>query len=103
MYSFVRGQKVVTLSSGEAELVALTQTTSEAILIHKAWQWATQETAELVMRSDSSVARAAAAASFTTSSTRRAANRVSLAVQRRVFSRVPRTAWVPTILQQKCG
>ena len=34
MYSFVRGQKVVTLSAGEAELVALTQTTSEAILVH---------------------------------------------------------------------
>ena len=34
-YSFVRGQKVVTLSSGEAELVALTQTTSESILVKK--------------------------------------------------------------------
>ncbi|CAE7508211.1 unnamed protein product, partial [Symbiodinium sp. KB8] len=60
MYSFVRGQKVVTLSSGEAELVALTQTTSEAILAHKAWVWTTQEEARLVMRSDSSVARAIA-------------------------------------------
>ncbi|CAE7032794.1 unnamed protein product [Symbiodinium sp. CCMP2592] len=56
MYSFVRGQKVVTLSSGEAELVA----TSEAILIHKAWQWSMREDAELVMRSDSLVARAIA-------------------------------------------
>eukprot|EP00439_Symbiodinium_sp_Y106_P033662 s4190_g4.t1 len=60
MYSFVRGQKVVTLSAGEAELVALTQTTSEAILVHKAWQWTAREEAELVMRSDSSVARAIA-------------------------------------------
>ena len=60
MYSFVRGQKVVTLSSGEAELVALTQATSEAILVHKAWVWTTQEEAKLVMRSDSSVARAIA-------------------------------------------
>ncbi|CAE7201458.1 LMP1, partial [Symbiodinium sp. KB8] len=50
MYSFVRGQKVVTLSSGEAELVALTQATSEAILVHKAWVWTTQEEAKLVMR-----------------------------------------------------
>ncbi|CAE7206019.1 unnamed protein product [Symbiodinium sp. CCMP2592] len=47
MYSFVRGQKVVTLSSGEAELVALTQATSEAILVHKAWKWVTKEAAEL--------------------------------------------------------
>ena len=60
MYSFVRGQKVVTLSSGEAELVALTQATSEAILVHKAWVWTTKEEAKLVMRSDSSVARAIA-------------------------------------------
>ncbi|CAE7436535.1 unnamed protein product [Symbiodinium sp. CCMP2592] len=59
-YSFVRGQKVVTLSSGEAELVALTQTTSECILVKKAWEFLVQQEATLTMRSDSSVARAIA-------------------------------------------
>ncbi|CAE7503319.1 unnamed protein product, partial [Symbiodinium microadriaticum] len=34
--------------------------TSEAILVHKAWVWTTKEEAKLVMRSDSSVARAIA-------------------------------------------
>ena len=59
-YSFVRGQKVVTLSSGEAELVALTQTTSESILVKKAWEFLVREPTALVMRSNSSVARAIA-------------------------------------------
>ena len=35
-FSFVRAQKVVTTSSGEAELVALTQTVGEALLLRKA-------------------------------------------------------------------
>ena len=50
MFSFVRSQKVVTLSSGEAELVALTQTVGKA--------WLTRASADHVARSDSSVARA---------------------------------------------
>ena len=60
MFSFVRSQKVVTLSSGEAELVALTQTVGESILIHKAWEFLTRAMADHVARSDSSVARAIA-------------------------------------------
>ena len=60
VYSFVRGQKVVTLSSGEAQLVALMQTTSESILVKKAWEFLVRQEAVLVMRSDSSVARAIA-------------------------------------------
>ena len=60
MFSFVPSQKVVTLSSGEAELVALTQTVGESILIHKAWEFLTRATADHVARSDSSVARAIA-------------------------------------------
>ena len=60
MFSFVRSQKVVTLSSGEAELVALTQTVGESILIHKAWEFLTRASADHVARSDSSVARAIA-------------------------------------------
>ncbi|CAE7796060.1 unnamed protein product [Symbiodinium sp. CCMP2592] len=59
-YSFVRGQKVVTLSNGEAELVALTQTTSECILVKKAWEFLVQQEATLAMRSDFWVARAIA-------------------------------------------
>ena len=51
---------MVTLSSGEAELVALTQTTSESILVKKAWEFLVRAPAELVLRSDSSVARAIA-------------------------------------------
>ena len=58
MYSFVRGQKVVTLSSGEAELVALTQAVSEGILIQKAWEFLVDDDACMVARTDSSVARA---------------------------------------------
>ena len=58
VYSFVRGQKVVTLSSGEAELVALTQAVSEGILIQKAWEFLVDEDACMVARTDSSVARA---------------------------------------------
>ena len=60
MFSFVRSQKVVTLSSGEAELVALTQTVGESILIHKAWEFLTRASADHVARSNSSVARAIA-------------------------------------------
>ena len=43
MSSFVRSQKV-TLSSGEAELIALTQMVcdGESILIHKAWEFLTR-------------------------------------------------------------
>ena len=58
MFFFVRSQKVVTLSSGEAELVALTQTVGESILIHKAWEFLTRTSADHVSRSDSSVAQA---------------------------------------------
>ena len=58
MFSFVRSQKVVTLSSGEAELVALTQTVGESISIHKAWEFLTRTSADHVSRSDSSVAQA---------------------------------------------
>ena len=57
-YSFVRGQKVVTLSSGEAELVALSQAVSEGILIQKAWEFLVGCDACMVARTDSSVARA---------------------------------------------
>ncbi|CAE7411360.1 unnamed protein product [Symbiodinium sp. CCMP2592] len=58
MFSFVRSQKVVTLSSGEAEPVALTQTVGESILIHKAWEFLMRAEADHVARTDSSVARA---------------------------------------------
>ena len=60
MFSFVRGQKVVTLSSGEAELVALTQTVGESILVKKAWEFLTREETWHLARTDSSVARAIA-------------------------------------------
>ena len=60
VYSFVRNQKVVTLSSGEAELVALTQVVSEAILIKKAWTFLTEFEVDMIARTDSSVARAIA-------------------------------------------
>ncbi|CAE7357241.1 unnamed protein product, partial [Symbiodinium sp. CCMP2456] len=60
VYSFVRNQKVVTLSSGEAELVALTQTVSEAVLIKKAWAFLVDGPVEMIARTDSSVARAIA-------------------------------------------
>ncbi|CAE7908149.1 unnamed protein product, partial [Symbiodinium necroappetens] len=62
-FSFVRSQKVVTMSSGEAELVALTQTVGEAILVRKAvafLQRVRPEDVHLVARTDSSVARAIA-------------------------------------------
>ena len=59
-YSFVRNQKVVTLSSGEAELVALTQVVSEAILIKKVWNFLTELEVDMIARTDSSVARAIA-------------------------------------------
>ena len=63
VFSFVRSQKVVTTSSGEAELVALTQTVGEAILVRKAvafLQGVRPEDVNLVARTDSSVARAIA-------------------------------------------
>ncbi|CAE7393937.1 RE1, partial [Symbiodinium necroappetens] len=60
VYSFVRNQKVVTLSSGEAELVALTQTVSEAVLIKKAWAFIFDGPVDMIARTDSSVARAIA-------------------------------------------
>ena len=60
VFSFVRSQKVVTLSSGEAELVALTQTVGESILMHKAWEFLVREQTLHLARSDSSVARAIA-------------------------------------------
>ena len=44
----------------KAELVALTQTTSESILVKKAWEFLVREPTTLVMRSNSSVARAIA-------------------------------------------
>ncbi|CAE7850085.1 unnamed protein product [Symbiodinium necroappetens] len=44
----------------QAELVALTQTVGESILIHKAWEFLTCASADHVARSDSSVARAIA-------------------------------------------
>eukprot|EP00439_Symbiodinium_sp_Y106_P037542 s3170_g4.t1 len=75
-------------------MVALTQTTSEAILIHKAWQWAAREAAELVMRSDSSVARAIAS--------RLGVGRVrhlqtsGLWIQQWVLAKLLRVAAVPT-------
>ena len=56
--SFVRGQKAITLSSGEAEYMALTATTSEAIHIKNMWEYMTRADANLVARTDSSVARA---------------------------------------------
>ena len=60
VYSFVRSQKVVTLSSGEAELVALTQVVSEAILIKKAWTFLTEFEVDMIACADSSVPRAIA-------------------------------------------
>ena len=57
VFSLVRGQKVITLSSGESELVALTQVASEAFLIKKAWQFLTREDIVMVARTGSSVAR----------------------------------------------
>ena len=60
VYSFLRNQKVVTLSSGEAEPVVLTQVVSEAILIKKAWAFITNGPVEMIARTDSSVARAIA-------------------------------------------
>ncbi|CAE7384883.1 unnamed protein product, partial [Symbiodinium microadriaticum] len=65
-FSFVRSQKVVTTSSGEAELVALTQTVGEAVLLRKALAFlegVRDVDVELVARTDSSVARAIAARS----------------------------------------
>ncbi|CAE7264821.1 unnamed protein product, partial [Symbiodinium sp. CCMP2456] len=65
-FSFVRAQKVVTTSSGEAELVALTQTVGEAILVRKAvafLEGQRPEEVNLVARTDSSVARAIASRS----------------------------------------
>ncbi|CAE7202129.1 unnamed protein product, partial [Symbiodinium necroappetens] len=65
-FSFVRAQKVVTTSSGEAELVALTQTVGEAVLLRKALAFlegARDADVDLVARTDSSVARAIAARS----------------------------------------
>ena len=63
VYSFVRAQKVVTTSSGEAELVALTQTVGEAVLVRKAVAFLLglrSEGVDLTARTDSSVARAIA-------------------------------------------
>ena len=56
--SFVRGQKAITLSLGEAEYMALTATTSEAIHIKNMWEYMIRADANLVARTDSSVARA---------------------------------------------
>ena len=68
-FSFVRSQKVATLSSGEAGLVALTQAVGESVLIRNAFSFVCfvrgqrPEDIELVARTDSSVARAIASRS----------------------------------------
>ena len=53
-----KGFKTITLSSEEAELIAVTQTVSEAFLIKKAWEFLVQTVCGFVARSDSSVVRA---------------------------------------------
>ena len=55
---FSRTQRSVTLSSGESELVALTQVLSEALLIADAWRFLTPDDQTLIeARSDSSACR----------------------------------------------
>ena len=54
VYSLVRNHKVVTLSGGESELVALTRVVSEAILIKKASTFLTELDVDMTARIDSS-------------------------------------------------